>query len=96
VGVRTFDPLADLPADITPLLQALAMQCHPTTARMVSSSRPSGPSDDHPQYPIEILNRATRVFGVGGYMLGERLLHCLGLVVSVVDNDSQPFPRRRD
>jgi hypothetical protein len=46
--------------------------------------------------PIEIIDGAARVFGVGGYMLGERLLHCLGLVVSVVDNDSQPFPRRRD
>src|SRR5215813_14742590 len=25
-------------------------------------------------YPTEVLNRAARIFGVGGYMLGERLL----------------------
>src|SRR5262249_2247094 len=35
------------------------------------TSAPSGPSDDRLQYPVEVLNRAARVFGVGGYMLGE-------------------------
>jgi hypothetical protein len=42
--------------------------------------------------PKEVLNRAARVFGMSGYMLGERLLLCLllprlglGLVVAFVD-----------
>src|SRR5215831_4166186 len=60
------------------------------------TSAPSGPSDDRLQYPVEVLNRAARVFGVGGYMLGEHLLLRLGLIVSLVDNDCQTFPRRRD
>jgi hypothetical protein len=33
-----------------------------------------GAMHDFPHYPPEVLNRAARIFGVGGYMLGERLL----------------------
>jgi hypothetical protein len=51
---------------------------------------------DFPHYPVEVLNRAARIFGVGGYMLGQRLLLRRGLVVSLVDDDPQAFPRRRD
>src|SRR5215831_1263750 len=56
-------------------------------------------SDDYPQYPVEVRNRAAGIFRMAGHMLGERLLLFLlhhGLVVSVVDDDPQPFPRRRD
>src|SRR6516164_8743842 len=51
---------------------------------------------DFMHYPIEVLNRAARIFGAGGYMLGERLLLRRGLVVSLVNDDPQAFPRRRD
>ena len=51
---------------------------------------------DYPHYPLEVLNRAARIFGVGGYMLGERLLLRRGLVVSLVNDNPQVFPRRRD
>jgi hypothetical protein len=52
-------------------------------------------------YPKEVLNRAARVFGMSGYMLGERLLlrlllPCLGLglVVAFVDDGMQQSARR--
>ena len=51
---------------------------------------------DFPHYPSEVLNRAARIFGVGGYMLGDRLVHRRGLVVAFVDDDPQPSPLRRD
>ena len=51
--------------------------------------------DDLPQYPLEVLNRAADIFRMAGHMLGQPLLLCPGLVVSV-DYDPQPFPRRRD
>src|SRR5262249_1390195 len=51
---------------------------------------------DFPHYPSEVLNRAARIFGVGGYMLGDRLLHRRGLVVAFVDHARQPSPLRRD
>ena len=55
-----------------------------------------GRSDDHPQYPVEVLNRAADIFRMASHVLGERLLLRPGLVVSVVDDDPQAFPRRRD
>src|SRR5258708_5962024 len=51
---------------------------------------------DFPHYPSEVLNRAARIFGVGGYMLGERLLLRRGLVVAFRADDPQPSPLRRD
>jgi len=54
---------------------------------------------DYPLYPIEVLNRAADIFMMAGHMLGQRLLLFLlrlGLVVSLVNDDPQPFPRRRD
>jgi len=50
-------------------------------------------------YPLEVLNRAARIFRVVGHMLGQRLLlfllhHSLG--VSFVDGGRQPFPLRRN
>src|SRR6516165_7484466 len=56
-------------------------------------------SDDLVQYPVEVLNRAADIFRMAGQMLGERLLLFLlhrGLVVDVVDDGRQTFPRRRD
>jgi len=56
-------------------------------------------SDDLVQYPVEVLNRAADIFRIAGHMLGERLLLFLlhrGLVVDVVDDGRQTFPRRRD
>jgi hypothetical protein len=50
---------------------------------------------DHPQYPLEVLNRAADIFRMAGHMLGKRLRLRLGLVVSV-DDGLQAFPRRRD
>src|SRR5262249_51160589 len=47
------------------------------------------------QYPLEVLNRAAAIFRMAGHMLGERLLHRRGLVVSLVDDDPQTFPLRR-
>src|SRR5262245_11936386 len=44
---------------------------------------------DFMDYPSEVLNRAANVFGVGGYMLSQRLLHRLGLIVSLMDDDLQ-------
>jgi uncharacterized protein YaaQ len=61
-----------------------------------SSNRPG---DDLVQYPVEVLNRAADIFRMAGHMLGERLLLFLlhrGLVVDVVDDGRQIFPRRRD
>src|SRR6516162_5409423 len=58
-----------------------------------------GRSDDHPQYPVEVLNRAADIFRMASHVLDQRLLPLLRLshlVVSVVDDDPQPFPRRRD
>jgi hypothetical protein len=43
-----------------------------------------------------VLNRAAGIFRMAGHMLGKRLGLGLGLVVSVVDDDPQSFPRRRD
>jgi hypothetical protein len=40
-------------------------------------------------------NRAADIFRMAGHMLGQRLLLCPRLVVSV-DDVPQPFPRRRD
>src|SRR6266446_2525024 len=51
---------------------------------------------DYPLYPVEVLNRAADIFRMAGHMLGQRLLLRRGLVVSFVDGDAQPFPRRRD
>src|SRR5215831_12139583 len=51
--------------------------------------------DDHPQYPVEVLNCAALVFGVGGYMLGECLLLRLGLIISLVDNEAMCRGRDR-
>ena len=49
------------------------------------------------QYPVEVLNRAADIFRMAGHMLRERLLLRLGLVVvSLVNDDPQPFPRRRE
>ena len=45
-------------------------------------------SDDHVQYPVEVLNRAADIFRMASHVLGKRLLLRLGLVVSVVDDDS--------
>jgi hypothetical protein len=53
-------------------------------------------ANNYPQYPVEVLNRVALVFGMRSYMLGERFLRRPGLIVSIVDNDPQPFPRRRD
>jgi hypothetical protein len=60
-------------------------------------------SDDHMQYPFEVLNRAADIFRMAGHMLGQRLLHRLGLglVVFFVDDGMQafplpPFPLRRN
>ena len=47
------------------------------------------------QYPVEVLNRAAAIFSMAGHMLGERLLHRGGLVVSLVGDDAQAWPRRR-
>src|SRR5262249_9486694 len=58
-----------------------------------------GWSDDHMQYPLEVPNRAARIFRMAGHMLGQRLLLFLlhdGLVVSFVDDGMQPFPLRRN
>src|SRR5215471_2985199 len=52
-------------------------------------------SDDLAQYPSEVPNRAAGIFRMAGHMLGERLLHRRGLVVSLVDDDPQTFPLRR-
>src|SRR5262249_26216246 len=63
------------------------------------SSRHRPRPDDLIQYPVEVLNRAADIFRMAGHMLGERLLLFLlhrGLVVDVVDDGRQPFPRRRD
>jgi hypothetical protein len=32
-----------------------------------------GWSDDHTQYPVEVLNRAADIFRMAGHMLGKRL-----------------------
>jgi hypothetical protein len=32
-----------------------------------------GWSDDHPQNPLEVLNRAADIFRMAGHMLGQRL-----------------------
>src|SRR6516225_10498462 len=53
-------------------------------------------ADDQTHYPSEVPNRAAGIFRMAGHMLGERLLHRRGLVVSLVNDDPQPFPRRRD
>jgi putative tryptophan/tyrosine transport system substrate-binding protein len=56
-------------------------------------------SDDLGQYPVEVLNRAADIFRMAGHMLGKRLLFFplhRGLVVDVVDDGRQIFPRRRD
>jgi hypothetical protein len=53
-------------------------------------------TDEHPHYPLEVLNCAADIFRMAGHMLRERLLLRLGLVVSLVNDDPQPFPRRRD
>src|SRR5256714_9248269 len=53
-------------------------------------------SDDHTQDPLEVLNRAADIFRMAGHMLGQRLLLRLGLVVSLVNDDPQPFPLRWD
>ena len=71
----------------------MGLFCHLAQSFRGTSIRPTY---DRLHYPIEVLNRAARVFGVGGYMLGERLLLGLGLVVVFVDDDPQLFPRRRD
>jgi hypothetical protein len=47
-------------------------------------------------YPAEVLHRAADIFRMAGHMLGQRLLHRLGLVVSFVDEDLQTFPLRRN
>jgi hypothetical protein len=58
------------------------------------------PFDDLLQYPLEVLNREADMFRMAGHMLGQRLLlflHRGGLVVfSLVDDDRQAWPRRRD
>src|SRR5215831_18187337 len=51
--------------------------------------------DDQMHYPSEVPNRAAGIFRMAGHMLGERLLHRRGLVVSLVDDDPQTFPLRR-
>src|SRR5262245_9032025 len=56
-------------------------------------------SEDFMHYPVEVRNRAAGIFRMAGHMLGKRLLLFLlhhGLVVGVVDDDPQPFPRRWD
>ena len=48
-------------------------------------------SDDHVQYPVEVLNRAADIFRTASHVLDQRLLPLLRLshlVVSVVDDDS--------
>jgi hypothetical protein len=55
-------------------------------------------SDDHIQYPLEVLNREADIFRMAGHMLGQRLLLFLlhhGLGISFVDDGRQPFPLRR-
>src|SRR5258708_3836688 len=59
-------------------------------ARMVTTMH------DFPYDPPEVFNRAAGVFRMAAHMLGERLLVCRGLVVSLVNDDLQAFPRRRD
>ena len=51
-------------------------------------------SDDRPHYPVEVLNHAANIFRMAGHVLGKRLRLRLGVVVSLVDDDPQPFPRR--
>src|SRR6516164_576004 len=51
-------------------------------------------ADDQTHYPSEVPNRAAGIFRMAGHMLGERLLHRRGLVVSLVDDDPQTFPLR--
>src|SRR5437667_195860 len=41
--------------------------------------------NDLANYPSEVLNRATRVFGVNGYMLGDHLLLRRGHVVAPIE-----------
>ena len=46
--------------------------CSPTRRSFQGAS--IRPTYDHPQYPVEVLNRAADIFRVAGHMLGERLL----------------------
>jgi hypothetical protein len=48
------------------------------------------------QYPVEVPNRTADIFRMIGHMLSKHLLHRRGLVVvSLVDDGRQAFPRRR-
>src|SRR5262249_38167492 len=65
----------------------------------IGSTQPSWASigvngmHDFPHDPTEVLNRAADIFRMAGHMFGEGLLLCRGLVVSLLDDDPQAWPR---